>query len=311
MFDVGCSQLRRSFRGTKRMKSKTTALWFVLAAALAGFIWFFENHFQPAAAAENYLFAGLRADQVTGIQIIPAGAREISVSRTNKTWRLEKPFVYPAQTAAIQALLGALEKLAPATTITAAEMSGRKNADAEFGFENPQFALDLAAGEHNWHLRVGNKTAPGDGVYVRIVGATGAFVTDTSWLQFLPHEAAGWRDTTLVETANTVDWIVITNGAKAIELRRDVTNHLWRVIRPLQARADSLRIVTALQQLRTAKVLQFISDDPKADLTTFGLEPAALDVWLGTGTNLLTAVHAGKEVAANPGQLFARREGWN
>ena len=50
---------------------------------------------------------------------------------------------------------------------------------------------------------------------------TGAFVTDPGWLQFLPRSAADWRDTTLVDTADTVDWIVITNGAKAIELRRD------------------------------------------------------------------------------------------
>jgi hypothetical protein len=293
------------------MKSKTTALWFVLAASLAAFIGFFEKHFEPAAPAAGLLLPGLRADRVTGIQIIPTGGREISATRTNKTWQLEKPFAGPAQAAAIDGLLGALEKLTPVTALAAADISGRKDADAEFGFENPQFTLDLTAGEQSWHLRVGKQTAPGDGVYVRVVGAAGAFVTDTSWLQFLPHDAADWRDTTLVDTADTVDWIVITNGAKAIELRRDVTNRLWRMTRPLQTRADNLRIVTALQQLRTAKVSQFISDDPKADLTAYGLEPAALDVWLGHGTNWLTAVHAGKDAADNPGQMFARREGWN
>jgi hypothetical protein len=293
------------------MKSKTTALWFLLAAILAAAIWFFENHFQPAPPAANVLFAGLRADQVTEIQVIPAGAREISASRTNKTWRLEKPFTYPAQTAAIENLLGTLEKLTPVMALTPGEMSGHQNADAEFGFDNPQFRIDLTAGEQNWHLSVGNKTAPGDGVYVRVIGATGAFVTGTDWLQFLPREATTWRDTTLVDTADTVDWLIITNGAKAIELRRDVTNHLWRMIRPQPFRADSLGIVTALQQLRSATVSQFISDDPKPDLTAYGLEPAALDVWLGHGTNLLAGVHAGKDSPTSPGQMFARREGWN
>jgi len=293
------------------MKSKTTAIWFVLAAALAAASWFFQNHFQAAAPAENHLLSGLRADRVTGIQVIPAGAREISASLTNKTWQLEKPFVYPAQTAAIEALLGALEKLTPVMSLTAAEMSGHKNADAEFGFENPQFTLDVTAGEQSWHLRVGNKTAPGDSVYVRVVGAAGAFVTDPGWLQFLPRDVTAWRDTTLVDVASTVDWIVITNGARAIELRRDATNHLWRMIRPQPARADNLRIVTALQQLSAAKVSQFVSDDPKPDLTAFGLDPASLDVWLGRGTNFLTAIHAGKDVPENPGQMYARREGWN
>ncbi len=294
----------------QKMKTKTTALWFVLAAALATAIWVVEKYFQPAAPAANGLLAGLHADQVTGIEIYPAGAPEISVSRTNKTWQLEKPFAYPAQAAAIDGLLGALEKLAPVTSLTAAEMSGRKDADAEFGFENPQFTLDINAGEQSWHLRVGKQTAPGDGVYVRVVGAAGAFVTDTGWLQYLRRDATDWRDTTLVDIADTVDWIVITNGAN-IELRRDVTNRLWRMIRPYPARADGLRIITALQQLRSAKVSQFVSDDPKPDLAGYGLAPAALDVWLGHGTNFLTAIHVGKDAPGTPGQVFARREGWN
>jgi hypothetical protein len=293
------------------MKPNTTAIWFVLAVLLAAAIWFLEDQFQPAAPREIFVFAGLRAGKVTGVQIIPAGAREISAVRTNQIWLLEKPFAYPAQAAAIDRLLGVLEKLSPSLPISAAEMSGHKDADADYGFDNPQFRLDVTAGAQTWHLNVGNKTAPGDGVFVRVVGATGAFVTDPGWLQFLPRDANDWRDTTLVDVPAAVDWIVVTNGAKAIELRRDATNRLWRMVRPLQASADSLRIVTGLQQLRAAKAEQFVSDDPKADLAGYGLDPAALDVWLGSGTNLLTALHAGKEVNGNPALIFARRDGWN
>jgi hypothetical protein len=108
-----------------------------------------------------------------------------------------------------------------------------------------------------------------------------------------------------------VDWLVVTNGVQAIELRRDITNRLWHMVRPLQARANNLLIVSALDQLRSASVTRFVSDDPKADLTSYGLEPAALDVWLGAGTNLLAAVHAGKDIAGQPGEIYARREGYN
>ncbi len=293
------------------MKSKTTAFWFVLAVALATAIWVLNNYFQPAAAAPQPLFAGLRPDQVTQIQIIPAGMREISVRRTNKVWRLEKPLVYPAQAAAIQGLLETLQTLTPILAISAGEMTTHKDADAEFGFANPQFTLDVAAGDQAWHVRVGYRTPPGDGVYVRVVGAPGTYITGTSWLQFLPHEVTEWRDTTLLDLPPLVDWLVITNGTQAIELRRDLTNRLWRMIRPLQARANNLLIVSALDQLRSASVSRFVSDDPKADLTAYGLEPAALDVWLGAGTNLLSAVHAGKGVTGQPGELYARREGYN
>lgn len=293
------------------MKSKATILWFMIAATLAAAIWLLNTYLKPGATREKPLFAGLRPDEVTGIQVIPGGGREISVVHSNQTWMIERPIVYPAQVAAIDGLLASLQKLTPVMSFSAGEMSGHKNPDAEFGFDNPQFTLDIAAGEQTWHLRVGNKTAPGDGVYVRVVGAAGAFVTDTTWLQFLPHDVNDWRDTTLVNVPDTLDWLVITNGAQAIELRRDVTNHLWRMIRPMPARANNLRIVTGIQQLRTATVSKFVSDDPKADLTAYGLDPAAMDIWLGNGTNLLAAVHLGKEVSGASGDVFARREGVN
>jgi hypothetical protein len=292
------------------MKSKTTALWFVIALVLAGSVWLSQTYFQHAPPAPASLLPGLRAAEVTAIQVSPAGTHEIAVVRTNQTWLLTEPVTYPADSAAIVSLLGALEKLTATTAITATEMSGHKNADAEFGFDDPQYTVDVTAGEQTWHLRVGNKTAPGDGVYVRVVGLNGAFVTDPGWLQWLPHDPTSWRDTALVDTDRTVDWLVITNGAKVIELRSDATNHVWRMIRPLQARADGARIATALQLLRSASVSKFVTDDPKADLTTYGLQPAGLDVWLGHGTDLLTAIHAGKDDTDNPADMYVQRQGW-
>ena len=294
------------------MKSKTTAIWFALAVSLAAGIWLSQKFLQPAAPVVGNLRAGLRAGDLTAIQISPAGAREITVVRSNRVWQLQRPLAYPAQAAAVAALAGALEKLAPALRLTAAELRGHKNAAADFGFENPQFRLELSAGEQGWQLLVGNRTAPGDQVFLRVVGVDGAFVTDAGWLQLLPHSPDEWRDTALVDAAvGATDWIVVTNGAKALEFRRDPTNRLWRMIRPLPARADGARLAAALQQLQSGRVAKFVTDDPRADLSGYGLQPADLDVWLGHGTNFTAAVHAGKISPENSGQLYARREGWN
>jgi hypothetical protein len=295
------------------MKSRTTAIWFVVALLLAGFIWFYRGYWQRPPAGPVALLTGFHPGAITAIQISPAGQHEISAIRTNNAWVLAKPLSYPAQITPVTSLLDALEKLTPAMTISAAEMSQHKNADAEFGFDDPQYTVDVSAGDQDWHLRIGNKTAPGDGVYVRVLGLNGAFITDTDWLKFLPHDANAWRDTALVDAVamGNVDWIVITNGTKAIELRRDATNHLWRMTYPLQARADSSRIVTALQQLQSATVSRFVTDDPAADLTGYGLQPAELDVWLGAGTNMNTAIHAGRELPEDTNQVYLRREGWS
>ncbi len=154
------------------------------------------------------------------------------------------------------------------------------------------------AGDQSRQLKVGNRTAPGDQVYLRVAGVDGVFVADAGWLNLIPRAADEWRDTALVNAGqNGFDWIVLTNNVKgiAIELRRDPTNHLWRIIRPLPARADTDRITDALQRLEAASVTRFITDDPNADLAAFGLQPADLDLWLGRGTNLVDGRPCGQK----------------
>ena len=139
----------------------------------------------------------------------------------------------------------------------------------------------------------------------------GAYVADAAWLKFIPPGVDAWRDTTLVDSGHSVDWIVLTNGAKAIELRRDPTNHLWRMIRPFPARADSERIIDALQHLQTARVQQFVTDDPKTDLAAFGLQPPDLDLWLGHGASFIGSLHLGRSPTNDPASVFARRGNWD
>ncbi|HUZ06428.1 MAG TPA: DUF4340 domain-containing protein, partial [Candidatus Paceibacterota bacterium] len=293
------------------MNTKSTWIWFVVAATLAAFIFIFQHYLRPPENVAGPIFPGLQPSQVTSIQIIPSVPLEIRADRVNGSWLLSKPFSYPAQSAAIEALLAALQKLAP-TKISPAELRGHTNPDAEFGFDNPQTTLVISAGTNRWQLKVGKMTAPGDQVYLRAVGTDGVFVSGADWLKFIPRSAADWRSTALVEAGqNGFDSIILTNGAKVIELHRDATNRLWRMTRPLQSRANNDLINGALQQLQAAQVTQFVTDNTNADLTSFGLQPADLDLWLGHGTNFTLGIHVGKSPTNNTTQVYAKREAWN
>jgi hypothetical protein len=103
----------------------------------------------------------------------------------------------------------------------------------------------------------------------------------------------------------------VTNGNKVMEFRQDPTNQLWRMTRPISARADGTRLAAAFQRLRDGRVTQFITEDPRADLSSYGLQPAELEVWLGHGTNFNAAIQVGKALPTNSAQLYVRRQGWN
>ncbi len=293
------------------MNTKTTAIWFTLAAALFAVIVVLQHFLRPATPESSRLLPELRPPDVTSVQVIPSGALEIRADRTNGFWLLTKPVAYPAQSAAIEALLGALQELTPATRISAAELHNHHNADSEFGFETPRISLVIDSGDQRRQLLVGNLTPPGDQVFLRVVGVDGAFVADADWLKFIPQSVNVWRDTALVAASHSdLDWIVLTNGTKAIELRRDPTNRLWRLIRPFPARADSERITDALQHLLSTRATQFVTDDAKVDLSAFGLQPAELDLWLGHGTNITSALHVGNSPTNDPAEVYVQRNGW-
>jgi hypothetical protein len=294
------------------MNSKTTGIWFTIAAALAALIFFLEHFLRPAPVESSTLLPGMRPVTVTGIQVIPSGALEIRADRTNGAWRLIKPITYPAQRATIESLLDALQKLTPVTRISAAELRTHHDADAEFGFETPRISLVIEADGQRRQLLVGNKTPPGDQIFLRVVGMDGAFVADADWLKFIPRSADEWRDNALVDAnISGLDWIVLTNGAKVIEFRRNATNRLWRMIRPFPARADTDRITDALERLQAARVTQFVTDDARTDLTAFSLQPAELTLWLGRGTNFAGAIYIGKNLTNDSTQVFVKRDGWD
>ncbi len=284
----------------------------MVAGVLFASIYLMDRFLRPPTVSTLAILPGMQPSSVTGIQVIPAGALEIRAARTNNTWLLSKPIVYPAQPAVIESLLTALQNLVPATRISAAELREHGSADADFGFDSPQLSIVIEAAGQHWQLLVGNKTAPGDQVFLRVVGVDGAFVADDQWLKLIPHQVNGWRSTALVAgDLAACDAIVLTNGAKVIEFRRDATNRLWRMLRPLPARADSERITAALQQLRAAQVAQFVTDDQKADPATFGLQPADLDLWLNHGTNFISALHTGKSPTNDASLIYAKRERWS
>ena len=287
------------------MNSKHTLSWLVVAVAMFAFIFIWQFFQRPAAPASTDLLPGLRTFAVTSVQVFPNNAPEISVERTNDGWVMTRPVVYPGQKAAIESLVDALKKL----TVAMREPSGG-NADSEYGFKTPE-TITLQSGDDRREILVGSKTTPGDQVFVRVVGIDGIFVTDAGWLQSIPQSAADWRDTALVGGQGDYDSIILTNGAKIIELHFNPTNHLWQMTHPLSARANGDYIIKAMQQLQASRVSQFISDNPNADLTPFGLQPADLDLWLGHSSNYVAAVHFGKIATNDPAQVFARREHWN
>jgi hypothetical protein len=290
------------------MNSKSTWISLIVAAGLFAFIFLFERHLHKPASGPTRIFPDLKAAAVTTVQVTPGGRGqlEIRAEQTNGAWHLIEPIAYPAQAGAVESLLAMLEQLVPATYIPPGELKSIAQSDREFGFDVPQATVVLQQPGYAARIRVGAKTAPGDQVFLQVVGVEGVYAVDAELLKLIPQSANDWRDRTFLNLKELVfDRLAATNGAKVVELQRD-ENRLWRMVRPLPTRANGEHLEEALQKLQSLRIAEFVSDNPKSDLETFGLQPAELEIGFHSA-NTGTLLQFGKSPTNNPATVFARR----
>ena len=279
------------------MSRRSTWIWFWLAAGLFGLIVFYERHGRRTVSGPVKILPQLQAAAVNRVQIVPLGQPEIRVERTNGTWRLRAPIVYPAQSAAIESLLSELERLTPATYLAPRDLRDRPRAEEEYGLAPEQVSIFIHEGDRRSQVKVGQKTPPGDQVFLQVAGTNGVYVVDAGLLNFVPHRADDWRDRALIDLKGVaLDRIAVTNGATIFELQRDPSNQLWRMTTPNPARANNARIEAALQDLQRARVNQFVGDNPKPDLEALGLQPPEWELALSQGTNRLVLLQFGRSL---------------
>ena len=288
---------------------KNTSLLVLIAALLAGFIFGWEKYVAAPARLPMRVLPGLNTNAITRIQVRVTGQPDLMVERTNGGWQLTKPLACATQPQPIENLLRALEGIVPDRFLTPRELMDHPGADTEFGFENPSITLMLFSGEDRKQVLIGARTAPGNQMFLQVVGVPGVHLIATNLLALIPQSPGDWRDPAMLDWKSLAfDRLLVNSGARTTEMERNPTNNLWRLTR-LQARANSPLVEQMLAGLRSVRVAQFITDDPRADLDAYGLLTPDLDITFANGTNSIATLQFGKSPTNNVNIVYARRAG--
>ncbi|MFO1476337.1 MAG: DUF4340 domain-containing protein, partial [Verrucomicrobiota bacterium] len=269
------------------MNPKSTWFGVAVAAGLFAFIFFFERHHHQPPPGPARILPALDPATVDQIQILPKGQLEIRLQRTNGVWWITRPFTYPAQTTGVDGMLRYLTNLTCSSFIAPQELKNVHKAAEEYGLEPPQLTFIFQHGDEQNIVHLGYKTAPGDQMFLQVVGVGEIYIVDASALQQIPVKADDWRDPMLADFSRLqFDRVLVTNAGRAFELQRNPTNKLWRLLPPgREARADNGKVDEAIQKLMSLHAGQFVTDDPKADLDSYGLLTPELSLSLAHGTN--------------------------
>jgi hypothetical protein len=288
------------------------------ALVLFALIWLVERPIRQARLrqASRIILPGLDPATINSVEIKPGNASEIHAGRgvgTNDPWQMTQPIAYPAQSAPIIALLEAMAKLQWQERISARELQDQPDAQEKYGFNQPQFEVAVRGSEMPHRILIGQSSALGDQVFLEVVGNPDIYLVPADWLQLIPSDKNQWRSLSLLDLSRLpYQSIHVRSPGRGFDLERDVTNHLWLMTNPVTARADNGRVNQLLDSLAKLRVRQFVSDDPRADMETYGLQTSPktpeLDLSFWQGSNLTAQLQVGLSLSNQPELAFARRQ---
>jgi hypothetical protein len=293
------------------MNTSSTRWLVLMALALGAFIYLYEQRTadtEQTRDGESKLLSDLVASDVTGLDIVRGTNVFLRAERGERGWGLSSAVGYPLLPTGIEKLLNATAQLRVSARVGAQEILAQTNRLAAFGLEPPGAILTLYRGKARTEMRLGAYTLLGRQLYVQVVGRDGLFVVREDLFQLLPNSVDEWRDPALLRLAGwDLDRIEVLPNTNGLEVVRHATNRVWQMTRPLLTRANNVLLDFLLQQLQLARISRFVTDDPRADLEPYGLQPPARELLLYHGSNVVAGLQLGRSPPNDPTQIYVRR----
>lgn len=290
------------------MSWKTTGVLISLAIGLLVYIVMFER--RPSISTiepdrGGRLFPGFDLSKVTGIAVQGSNL-VLRASRSNGLWTLTTP-VYPAQQTRIDEFLRSVGQMERRGSVSVADIQAQATGRSAFGLDPARATVVLEAGTNQAEMLIGTATLFADEIYVQRKGESGIDVVDGLILNHLPVSASQWRNPMLLQDERlSFDRVTVTSPNHVVELRVDPVSQLWTMVKPLRSRTEFGAVNSLLQSLRQARIEEFVTDNPNADLKFYGLEPQALDLTLSHGEVAVSSLRFGGSPIDSPASVYAR-----
>jgi hypothetical protein len=213
---------------------------------------------------------------------------------------------YPAQ--GVDIFLKQLLEVTSQAYINPEELHASRQTIAAFGLDVPLATVTLLQGGRRHELSFGHRTPAGDQIYVQFLDSPGIHVVAAEIFEHLPRSVNDWRDNSLVNLAGLgVNRVETRLSSRGFGVTVNPTNGQYYLFKPAAARADRVKVHSLLHRTQTAQVLQFVTDDPGADVEAYGLTKPEAELVYGVGTNDVIVIQFGKSPAHNTNVVYARR----
>jgi hypothetical protein len=231
------------------MNFKTTIILIVLLAAAGA--WLFLSH-EPAPKTETITDQGTKlldidAKDVNQVIVTSSDGPAFTLQKTGSDWQLTQPVQAPAETFEVDSLVRGFTD-----AVTHGQIDPTGTNAVSTGLASPRFQVQLVTPNKTVKLAVGEKSAVGDSLYVKLDGKSQADIIPADVSAKLESGAASYRKKGLITTASDqIKQISITRPDGKLTLVKMGSN--WQLIEPRNmpvddgAASDLLFALTGLQ----------------------------------------------------------------
>ena len=204
------------------------------------------------------------------------------VKHAFEDWRMTSPYELRANDQFITAMLDSLEIMRVRDHIPATAANS-----AAHGFEQPVARLSLTIDDrvNPQEILVGTDSGDGQYTYVMDPAEEWIYAVDAASLQRMPASAIELRDNKILRFKGyQVHMFEVVTSDERLRVRRDQKQRVvWKLEEPSTGDADAISVGRAFSELDSLYSEAFVTADPEADLTTFGLDRPVMELTLQVG----------------------------
>lgn len=275
---------------------RSTGIVFLVALALAAFVYFYEVRRKPASEASSTETSKpaftLTSSDVMQIKIQRAGAA-MSFERQTDGWHMSQPRAQRAEGSALDGLASTLSFVSVSRTFP----NTPDNLDS-FGLKDPALTLDFTLKNGTSHdLRFGSKDFSQSSVYALIDDGKQISLMADSLYTNANKSPDDFRDHALTAVqASDANFFDLVNSSGEVSGTKKDSN--WTLSKPRAVAGDHGKIDALLSAVGTGQITKFVTDT-NASLAKYGLDNPAVrfQAKLADGKSVQLAV--GKKEGSN------------
>jgi hypothetical protein len=268
----------------------------VILIALGAYLYFVESKREPGSDDDREKVFTVEADAINEITVRAESGEQTTLRKTGDKWQIVQPSTIDPDGSEVSGLTSNLANLEVQRVID--ENPGDL---AEYGLAQPRIELTFKADNQERKLLIGRKTPPGTDLYAKLGDQPRVFLISSYLDSTFNRTTFDLRDKAVLKLErDKID--ALTINAPPATTRFAKREGEWRLVSPIDARADFTAVDGLVSRLNTMQMKSIVAAEP-ATLSEYGLDKPAATVQIGSGSSQATLL-IGK--GAGEGLVYAK-----